>query len=103
MDVLGSRVILRVPDLARSRAFYEGTLGLSIYRAQVFPKYAGALLVLLAFVQQLTGPLAFTRPIFAIIAVALWAWLGWSLYSSADIQKNEPQTAQQVAVVSSSR
>ena len=32
MDVLGSRVILRVPDLARSRAFYEGTLGLSIYR-----------------------------------------------------------------------
>lgn len=78
-------------------------LGISIYRAQVFPKYAGALLVLLAFVQQLTGPLAFTRPIFAIIAVASWAWLGWSLYSNADIQKNEPQTAQQVAVVSPSR
>ena len=32
MDVLGSRVILRVPHLARSRAFYEGTLGLSVYR-----------------------------------------------------------------------
>ena len=78
-------------------------LGISIYRAQVFPKYAGALLVLLAFVQQLTGPLAFTRPIFAMIAVASWAWLGWSLYSDADIQKNEPQTAQQVPVVSSSR
>ena len=78
-------------------------LGISIYRAQVFPKYAGVLLVLLAFVQQLTGPLAFTRPIFAIIAVASWAWLGWSLYSNADIQKNEPQTAQQVAVVSPSR
>ena len=32
MDVLGSRVILHVPDLARSRAFYEHTLGLSIFR-----------------------------------------------------------------------
>jgi catechol 2,3-dioxygenase-like lactoylglutathione lyase family enzyme len=32
VDVLGSRVILRVPDLDRSRAFYEGTLGLSVYR-----------------------------------------------------------------------
>lgn len=78
-------------------------LGISIYRAQVFQKYAGALLVLLAFIQQLTGPLAFTRPIFAMIAVASWAWLGSSLYSNADMQKDEPQTAQQVAIVSSSR
>ena len=32
MEVLGSRIILRVPDLARSRAFYEDTVGLSIFR-----------------------------------------------------------------------
>jgi catechol 2,3-dioxygenase-like lactoylglutathione lyase family enzyme len=32
MEVLSSRVILRVADFARSRAFYEETLGLSIYR-----------------------------------------------------------------------
>jgi catechol 2,3-dioxygenase-like lactoylglutathione lyase family enzyme len=32
VDVLGSRVILRVPDLARSRAFYEDVVGLSVYR-----------------------------------------------------------------------
>ncbi len=32
VDVLGSRVILRVPDLARSRAFYEDVIGLTIYR-----------------------------------------------------------------------
>lgn len=32
MEVLSSRVILRVADFGRSRAFYEETLGLSIYR-----------------------------------------------------------------------
>jgi predicted enzyme related to lactoylglutathione lyase len=32
MDVLSSRVILRVADLARSRAFYEDTIGLHVYR-----------------------------------------------------------------------
>ena len=32
MEVLGSRVILRVGDLARGRAFYEDTIGLHIYR-----------------------------------------------------------------------
>jgi catechol 2,3-dioxygenase-like lactoylglutathione lyase family enzyme len=32
MDVLSSRVLLRPADLAASRAFYEGALGLSVYR-----------------------------------------------------------------------
>lgn len=32
MEVLASRVILRVADLARSRAFYEEVLGLSVFR-----------------------------------------------------------------------
>jgi hypothetical protein len=64
-------------------------LGISIYRAQVFPRYAGALLVLTALVQQLTAPLAFTRPIFAVIAVTSWAWLGWRLYSDAGPEKDE--------------
>ncbi len=32
MEVLSSRIILRVPDLARSRAFFERTIGLRIYR-----------------------------------------------------------------------
>jgi hypothetical protein len=73
--------------------------GISIYRAQVFAKYAGALLVLLAFVQQLTGPLAFTRPIFAMIAVASWAWLGWELYFKAGMQKDEQQTSRQGAAM----
>ena len=107
---ISSEQIAQVPAYSLSDSIFPWfwtagliLLGISIYRAQVFPKYAGALLVLLAFVQQLTGPLAFTRPIFAIIAVASWARLGWSLYSNADIQKNEPQTAQQVAVVSPSR
>jgi hypothetical protein len=77
--------------------------GISIYRAQVFPKNAGVLLVLLAFVQQLTGPLAFTRPIFAVIAVTAWAWLGWSLYSKAGLPKDEQQIAPQGAAATTLR
>jgi hypothetical protein len=77
--------------------------GISIYRAQVFPRYAGALLVLLAIVQQLAGPLAFTRPIFAVVAVASWAWLGWELYAKAGIQKAEQETARQAMTINVSR
>jgi len=32
MEVLSSRIIVRVADLERSRAFYEDTLGLHVYR-----------------------------------------------------------------------
>ena len=32
MEVLSSRILLAVSDFARSRAFYEATLGLRIYR-----------------------------------------------------------------------
>jgi catechol 2,3-dioxygenase-like lactoylglutathione lyase family enzyme len=32
VEVLSSRLIVRVPDLARSRAFYEHTIGLRVYR-----------------------------------------------------------------------
>lgn len=57
----------------------EIVLGASIYLAQVFPKYAGALLVLVGVLHFLTGPLAFTRPIYAICSVAAYIWLGWIL------------------------
>ena len=53
--------------------------GISIYRAQVFPKYAGALLILVGLIQPLTGPLAFTRLIYSACYFAAWAWLGWEL------------------------
>ncbi|HET6597206.1 MAG TPA: hypothetical protein VFG81_16385 [Anaerolineales bacterium] len=71
--------------------------GISVYRAQVFPRYAGVLLILTALIQQLAGPLAFTRPIFAVLAVSSWAWLGWNLYSNTAVQRDEPQTAHQGA------
>ena len=77
--------------------------GISIYRAQVFPKYAGVLLILTALIQQLAGPLAFTRPIFAVMAVASWAWLGWELYSKAGIQSDQQQTIHQGAIANASR
>ena len=52
--------------------------GISIYRAQVFPKYAGVLLVLVGLVQPFTGAL-FTNLVYAALYFAAWAWLGWSL------------------------
>jgi hypothetical protein len=55
----------------------------------VFPKYAGALLVLLGLIQPLTGSLALTRPIYAICYFIAWAWLGWALYSKTGIQPDE--------------
>jgi hypothetical protein len=71
--------------------------GISIYRAQMFPKYSGVLLILLGLIQPLTGPLAFTRPIYAICYFAAWAWLGWALYSKAGLQIDELQTTRQGA------
>lgn len=67
--------------------------GTSIYRAQVFPKYAGALLVLLAILNKLTGPLAFTRPIFAVVSFVAWAWLGWVLLRGTNPVSLEPAPA----------
>jgi hypothetical protein len=64
------------------------TFGVSTYRAQVLPKYAGALLVLLGLIQPLTGSLAFTRPIYAVCYFAAWAWLGWDLYARAGIERD---------------
>jgi hypothetical protein len=71
--------------------------GISIYRAQAFPKYAGVLLVLVGLIQPLTGSLAFTRPIYAVVYFVAWAWLGWILYSKAGIREDEQQTARQGA------
>jgi hypothetical protein len=67
--------------------------GISIYRAQVFPKYTGALLVLYGLVQPLTGPLAFTRPIYAVISFVAWAWLGWILLADKSVVSHEPVPA----------
>lgn len=62
----------------------EVAFGISIIRAQVLSKYAGALLVLVGVLHYLTGPLAFTRPIYSIVSVVAYAWLGWILASQKD-------------------
>lgn len=72
--------------------------GISIYRAQVFPKYAGVLLVLVALLGQLTGPVGFTAPLFAISSVVVWAWLGWKLYSGAASKIDEQQISRQAVI-----
>jgi hypothetical protein len=99
---ISNEQIAQVPAYALSDSIFPWCwtagliiFGIAIYRAQVFPRYAGALLVLTAFMQQLAGPLAFTRPIFAVIAVASWAWLGWALYSRAGIREDEQQPVRQ--------
>ena len=108
--VISNEQIAQVPAYAVSSSimswiWFAGLIvfGISIYRAQVFSRYAGALLVLLAIVQQFTGPLAFTRPIFAVLAVTSWAWLGWELYSKAGIQNDEQPTLHQGATVHASQ
>jgi hypothetical protein len=63
-------------------------LGISIYRAQVFPKYAGALLVLTVLLQVIPGGL-----ILALSLDVTWAWLGWSLLRDQRVVSMEPTPA----------
>lgn len=53
--------------------------GISIYRAEVFPKYAGVLLILVAILQQSIQFAGFLIPVFAVLSPVVWAWLGWAL------------------------
>jgi hypothetical protein len=108
--VLSNEQIAQVPsyvlaDSILSWVWVAGLIafGISIYRAQVFPKYAGVLLLLVALLQLLTGPLAFTRPIYAACYFIAWAWLGWELYSKAGIQNDEQQTIRQGITANASR
>jgi hypothetical protein len=60
----------------------EILFGVSIYLAGVYPKFAGALLALVGILHYLTGPVAFTRPIYALLSVVAYAWLGWLLITN---------------------
>jgi len=68
-------------------------LGFSIYRAGVFPKYAGVLLMVMAILQQLTGTLPFVIPVFAVLGTAVWGWLGWALLRGNNAVAREPMPA----------
>jgi hypothetical protein len=95
--VISNEQIAQVPAYTLSSSimpwiWFAGLIvfGISIYRAQVFPKYAGALLVLVALVQQLTGLVDFAGPIFAFLSVVAWAWLGWVLLTGRSVVSREP-------------
>ena len=95
--VISNEEIAQVPSYALSSPIMPWVwaaglviFGISIYRAQVFPKYAGALLVLVGLLQPLTGPLAFARPIYALCYFVAWAWLGWILLMDKGIVSREP-------------
>lgn len=95
--VISNEQIAQVPSYTLATSimpwiWFAGLIvfGISIYRAQVFPKYAGALLVLVAFVQQLTGLVGFMAPIFAVLSVVVWAWLGWALLRDKSAVSREP-------------
>lgn len=94
--VISQEQILQVPSYALLDSILPSiwvtgllTFGISIYRAEVFPKYAGVLLILLGLIQPLAGSLAIVRPIYAACYFAAWAWLGWDLYSKAGLQESE--------------
>ena len=96
--VISNEQIVQVPAYALADSILPWiwvagliAFGISIYRAQVFPKYAGVLLLLVGLVQPLTGPLAVTRLMYAACYFVAWAWLGWTLYSKAGIQKDDQQ------------
>ena len=73
---LGSTILIWSVNLG------EVVFGISMLRAQVFPKYTGTLLILVGVLHYLTGSLAFTLPIYAILSVVVYAWLGWILTST---------------------
>lgn len=77
--------------------------GISIYRAEVFPQYAGVLLIVLGLIQPLAGSLAFIRPIYALLYVTAWAWLGWDLYAKASTQADERLGLQHGAAANTGR
>jgi hypothetical protein len=94
---ISNQDIAQVPAYAVSSSimtwiWFAGLLafGISTYRAHVFPKYAGALLVVVAFAQQLTSFVDIAAPVFAWSSVAAWAWLGWSLLSDRRLVSQEP-------------
>jgi hypothetical protein len=53
--------------------------GIATYRARVFPKYTGGLLIALAIVQQLAGMMSIAAVVFALLSFAGWGGLGWAL------------------------
>jgi hypothetical protein len=108
--VISNEQLIQVPSYALLDSFLPWTwaagliaFGISIYRATVFPKYAGVLLILLGLIQPLGGLLAFTRPIYAVCYFAAWAWLGWDLYSKAGIQESEQARIRQGSAANASR
>jgi hypothetical protein len=108
--VISNEQIAQVPSYALADSilpwlWVAGLLafGISIYRAHLFPKYAAVLLLLVGFIQPLTGSLAFTRPIYAVCYFVAWAWLGWTLYSNAGTWEEEQQPARQGATANASR
>lgn len=95
--VISNEEIAQVPSYAVSSPIMPWVwatglivFGISLYRAQVFPKYAGALLVLVGLLQPLTGPLAITRPIYAALYFIALAWLGWVLLIDKSVVSGEP-------------
>ena len=67
--------------------------GVAIYLSKTYPKIVGVLIALLGPLAYLTGPLAFTRPIYTILNIIAWVWLGWGLLSGKGITRLESESA----------
>ncbi len=94
--VISNEQLAQVPAYALSDTIQTWSLiageivfGISIYRAQVFPKYAGAFLALVGILHELTGLLDFTIPIYIICSFVAYAWLGWILLTDKSLVSQE--------------
>lgn len=101
--VVSDEQLMQVPSYALSSSILPWAwpaghivFGVSVYRAQVFPKYAGALLVLvglLDLVEPLAESLHFMYPIYMACSLVAWAWLGWILLTDKSVVSREPTPA----------
>jgi len=64
--------------------------GVAIYQSKVDMKIIGVLIALLGVLAYLNNPLAFVRPIYAVLTFVAWGWLGWELFTGNDRTKMEP-------------
>jgi hypothetical protein len=96
--VMMSDQLSQAPSYAAAQVFLpwffelgQFIFGIAIYLSKTYPKIVGVLIALLGPLAYLTGPLAFTRPIYTILNIIAWVWLGWLLLTSRGISHLEPE------------
>ena len=66
--------------------FIAGQLlfGLAIVQSKIDLNIPGMLIALLGAMVYLSNPMEFLRPLFPVISLIAWGWLGWELFTGND-------------------